>query len=93
VCPAEFKIGVDCNVTVASITEGEEKPVKYPLMYSISDVVLVNKIDLISAVEFDINRFTAFLDEIKKDIKIIPVSGKTGKNIDDFIQYIVERIL
>ncbi|HOC03064.1 MAG TPA: hydrogenase nickel incorporation protein HypB [Candidatus Ratteibacteria bacterium] len=93
VCPAEFKIGVDCNVTVASITEGEEKPVKYPLMYSISDVVLVNKIDLISVVEFDINRFTAFLDEIKKDIKIIPVSGKTGKNIDDFIQYIVERIL
>ncbi len=92
VCPAEFKLGIDCNITVANITEGEEKPAKYPLMYSISDVVLINKIDLMPTVEFDVDRFNAYLKEIKKDIKIIPVSAKTGKNIEHFVKYIVEHI-
>jgi len=92
VCPAEFKLGLDCNITVAAVTEGEEKPAKYPLMYSISDVVLVNKIDLIDFVEFDIDKFSGYIKEIKKDIKIIPISGKTGKNIENFVHYISKHI-
>lgn len=92
VCPAEFKLGIDCNITVASITEGEEKPVKYPLMYSISNVVLVNKIDLMPVVEFDVEKFKRYLKEIKKDIELITVSGKTGKNIEYFVEYITRQI-
>ncbi|HPO52643.1 MAG TPA: hydrogenase nickel incorporation protein HypB, partial [bacterium] len=84
VCPAEVKLGVDCNVTVSSITEGEEKPAKYPLMYSISDVVLINKIDLSEVIEFNMDRFTGYINKIKSEIVIISVSGKTGENIDVF---------
>ncbi|MGB9642715.1 MAG: hydrogenase nickel incorporation protein HypB [Candidatus Ratteibacteria bacterium] len=88
VCPAEFKLGVDCNVTVSSITEGEEKPFKYPLMYSISDVVIINKIDLSDVVEFNVDRFINFLKKIKPEIPVLYISAKTGKNIELLADYI-----
>ncbi|HOK80712.1 MAG TPA: hydrogenase nickel incorporation protein HypB [bacterium] len=93
VCPAEFKLGVDCNVTVSSITEGEEKPAKYPLMFSISDVVIINKIDLSEVVGFNIDRFTDYAKKLKSGIVIIPMSAKTGENVELFADYIEKRIL
>jgi hydrogenase nickel incorporation protein HypB len=93
VCPAEFKLGIKYNVTVASITEGEEKPLKYPLMYSVSQLVLLNKIDLLKAIDFDTEKFFQYAKKTNPDIKIIPVSGKTGDNINQFVDFIEEQLL
>lgn len=91
VCPAEFKLGVDCNITVASITEGEEKPVKYPLMYSVSELVLLNKIDLAGVIEFNIKKFTGHLKQINPGVEFITVSGRTGENIKILSDYILKK--
>lgn len=91
VCPAEVKIGIECNITVASITEGEEKPSKYPLMYSISDIVVLNKIDLLGAIDFDIDKFKNFVKSVSPDVDVIFASGKTGQNIRVVAENIVNR--
>ncbi|MCX7705606.1 MAG: hydrogenase nickel incorporation protein HypB [bacterium] len=91
VCPAEFKLGVDCNITVASITEGEEKPVKYPLMYSISELVLLNKIDLSEAVQFNLQKFIQYLKQVNSDAELILVSGKTGENINELKKHLLRK--
>ncbi|MCM8759747.1 MAG: hydrogenase nickel incorporation protein HypB [Candidatus Omnitrophica bacterium] len=92
VCPAEFELGVDCNITVASITEGEEKPLKYPLMYSVSELVLLNKIDLINVVDFSIEKFTRFLKQINPKAELIAVSGRTGINIKAIKEYVLKKM-
>ncbi len=92
VCPAEFKLGIECNITVASITEGEEKPVKYPLMYSVSDLVILNKIDIIHAVDFSQAKFIDFVRKINQKARIISLSAKTGENIKDLVDYITGRL-
>ncbi|MCM8824845.1 MAG: hydrogenase nickel incorporation protein HypB, partial [Candidatus Omnitrophica bacterium] len=91
VCPAEFKLGVDFNVTVTSTTEGEEKPVKYPLMYSISELILLNKIDLLGVLEFDIESFKNYVRRVNAEAEIIAVSGKTGENIGMLTRRIVKE--
>ena len=88
VCPAEFDTGSSKNAMILSVPEGDDKPLKYPLMFSIVDVVLINKIDAIA--NFDFN-FEAVRERIKKlnpNIKVIPISAKTGEGIEEWAQWL-----
>ena len=82
VCPAEFRVGEDRRVMVASVTEGEDKPLKYPLMFRTCDLVLVNKIDLLPHLDYDLDRFLYNLDHVHPDVERILVSARTGDGID-----------
>ena len=82
VCPAEFKVGEDARVMVSSVTEGEDKPLKYPLMFRTCDLVLVNKIDLLPHLDFDLDRFLYNLDQVHPDVPRMLVSARTGEGID-----------
>ena len=84
VCPAEFKVGEDSRVMVASVTEGEDKPLKYPLMFRTCEFVVVNKIDLLPHVDFDMDRFLANLDQVNPGVEHALVSARTGEGVDRF---------
>jgi hydrogenase nickel incorporation protein HypB len=82
VCPAEFRVGEDHRVMVSSVTEGEDKPLKYPLMFRACELVLVNKIDLLPHLDFDLDRFLAHLDAVNPSARKLLVSAKTGEGVD-----------
>jgi hydrogenase nickel incorporation protein HypB len=84
VCPAEFRVGEDVRVMVSSITEGEEKPLKYPLMFRACELVLVNKLDLLPHLEFDLERFLANLDAVHPDVPRILLSARTGEGVEEW---------
>ena len=84
VCPAEFKVGEDARVMVSSVTEGEDKPLKYPLMFRTCDLVLVNKIDLLPHLDYDLDRFLYNLDQVHPDVPRMLVSARTGEGIDSW---------
>ena len=79
VCPAEFKVGEDARVMVSSVTEGEEKPLKYPLMFRACELVLINKVDLLPHLDFDLDKFLYHLDNVHPDVERMIVSAKTGE--------------
>ena len=81
VCPAEFRVGEDARVMVASVAEGEDKPLKYPLMFRACELVIVNKIDLLPHVDFDMEMFDYHLDSVHPDVERIRVSARTGENL------------
>jgi hydrogenase nickel incorporation protein HypB len=89
VCPAEFAVGEDFRVMVSSVTEGEEKPLKYPLMFRASDLVIVNKIDLLPHLDFDLDRFLRNLDEVHPDVPRLLVSARTGEGVDAVREWLV----
>jgi hydrogenase nickel incorporation protein HypB len=89
VCPAEFAVGEDFRVMVSSVTEGEEKPLKYPLMFRASDLVIVNKIDLLPHLDFDLDRFLRNLDEVHPDVPRLLVSARTGEGVDAVRDWLV----
>jgi hydrogenase nickel incorporation protein HypB len=82
VCPAEFKVGEDVRVMASSVTEGEDKPLKYPLMFRTCDLVLVNKIDLLAHLDYDLDRFLYNLDQVNPAAQRLLVSARTGEGID-----------
>jgi hydrogenase nickel incorporation protein HypB len=82
VCPAEFKVGEDARVMVSSVTEGEDKPLKYPLMFRTCDLVLVNKIDLLPHLDYDLDRFLYNVDQVNPAAERLLVSARTGEGID-----------
>ena len=82
VCPAEFRVGEDVRVMVSSVTEGEDKPLKYPLMFRTCDLVLVNKIDLLPHLDYDLDKFLYNLDQVHPDVRRMLVSARTGEGID-----------
>ena len=84
VCPAEFRVGEDTRMMVCSVTEGEDKPLKYPLMFRQAELVLVNKIDLLPHLDFDLDRLLYNLDQVHPDVPRMLVSAKTGEGIDAF---------
>lgn len=92
VCPAEFDIGTDINVIVSSVPEGEEKPLKYPLMFKVSQVCILNKIDLVAHSNFDVEVFARNLKTIAPDTKLVPLSAKTGEGFKIWIDYILSLI-
>jgi hydrogenase nickel incorporation protein HypB len=92
VCPAEFAVGEDFRVMVSSVTEGEEKPLKYPLMFRASDLVLVNKIDLLPHLDFDLDRFLRNLDEVHPDVPRLLLSARTGEGVDAWREWLVRAV-
>ncbi|MBN1527908.1 MAG: hydrogenase nickel incorporation protein HypB [Thermoleophilaceae bacterium] len=84
VCPAEFRVGEDARVMVSAITEGEEKPLKYPLMFRACELVLVNKIDLLPHLDFDLDKFLYNLDQVSPGVERILVSAKTGEGLGEW---------
>jgi hydrogenase nickel incorporation protein HypB len=88
VCPAEFDTGAIKNVMILSVPEGDDKPLKYPLMFSVCDVLLVNKIDYLEASDFDTNALRERVLALNPNIKIIETSSKTGQGIEDWAAWL-----
>src|SRR5215213_6627026 len=84
VCPAEFRIGEAARAMISSVTEGEDKPLKYPLMFRACELVLVNKIDLLEHLDFDLERFLYHLEAVHPGVERMLVSAKTGEGIDEW---------
>jgi hydrogenase nickel incorporation protein HypB len=84
VCPAEFKVGEDARVMVCSVTEGEDKPLKYPLMFRTCELVLINKIDLLEHLDFDLDRLLSNLDAVHPGVERMLVSARTGEGVEAF---------
>jgi hydrogenase nickel incorporation protein HypB len=91
VCPAEFKIGEDARVMVCSITEGEDKPLKYPLMFRTCELVLVNKIDLLPHLEFDLDRLLYNIDQVHPGVETVVLSARTGEGVGAWREWL-ERV-
>jgi hydrogenase nickel incorporation protein HypB len=90
VCPAEFRIGEDVRVMISSVTEGEDKPLKYPLMFRACDLVVVNKIDLLAHLEYDLDLFLHHLDTVHPGVPQMLVSAKTGEGVEEFAAWLRE---
>ena len=90
VCPAEFRVGEDARIMVCSVTEGEDKPLKYPLMFRACELVLVNKIDLLEHLDYDLDRFLANLDAVHPGVQRMLTSARTGEGVDAFRQWLVD---
>ena len=88
VCPAEFDIGENAKVVVFSLPEGEDKPLKYPLMFRESTLCLLNKIDLVGALGADLSRFQSNVHQVNPQIKIIPISARTGQGVDEWVGWL-----
>ena len=92
VCPAEFKVGEDARVMVSSVTEGEDKPLKYPLMFRTCDLVLVNKIDLLEHLDYDLELFLHHLDAVHPGVPRMLVSARTGEGVAQWRDWLLERV-
>jgi hydrogenase nickel incorporation protein HypB len=92
VCPAEFKIGEDMKAMILSITEGDDKPLKYPLMFQESSVLLLNKMDLAAQLDVDIEKIRKDVTSLNKEIEIIECSAKTGRGLDKWAEWLRSRI-
>lgn len=92
VCPAEFDTGATKNAMILSVPEGHDKPLKYPLMFSIVDVVLVNKMDAIGLFDFDMARFEEAVKRINPKILILPISAKTGEGMQPWFDWLRAQV-
>ena len=92
VCPAEFDTGAALNLTLLSVPEGHDKPAKYPLMYEVSDVLVVNKIDALPVFDFDKTQMEAYVRELNPDIKIFYISAKTGEGVQELADYLIDYV-
>lgn len=84
VCPAEFRVGEDARAMVCSVTEGEDKPLKYPLMFRACELVLINKIDLLEHLDFDLEKLVYNLDAVNPGARRILTSARTGEGVEEF---------
>ena len=91
VCPAEFRVGEDVRAMVCSVTEGEDKPLKYPLMFRTCELVIVNKIDLLPHLEFDVDRLLHNLDQVHPGVARMLVSARTGEGIEHLRDWLVRE--
>ena len=92
ICTAEFAIGAHKNVVIASTPEGDDKPLKYPLMFTVADVVLVNKIDLLPHLKFDTEAYRKAVKNLNDRVEIIEVSCTTGKGIDQWVTWLRDHL-
>ncbi len=88
VCPAEFDTGASKNAMILSVPEGDDKPLKYPLMFSVAHVLLINKIDVLEHFDFNLDACCERAKKINPDIKIIPISARTGEGMDEWIDWL-----
>lgn len=92
VCPAEFDTGAVKNAMILSVPEGDDKPLKYPLMFSICDVVLINKIDVLPYFDFDMEKCRKNILMRNPNAKIIPICARTGEGIEEWINWLKEEV-
>lgn len=92
VCPAEFEIGADVRMMILSVPEGDDKPLKYPLMFSVSDVMLVNKMDTAPIFDFDFDAAVVRARSLNAQIVCVPVSAKSGRGFDEVVQFLRMRL-
>lgn len=92
VCPAEFDTGAVKNAMILSVPEGDDKPLKYPLMFSICDVLLINKIDAISLFDFNIDVCVERVKKLNPEIQVFPVSAKTGQGMDKWVHWLEKEV-
>lgn len=92
VCPAEFNVGEDCKVMLLSVTEGDDKPFKYPLMFKESRLLLVSKVDLLPHVRCDVEKIRRAALAINPDIRVIEISSYTGKGLDEWHAWLLETM-
>ena len=92
ICPAEFTLGEHKKVLISSIPEGEDKPFKYPLMFHEADVVLINKIDLLPYLRFDIETFSQAIKGINEKVEILQISCFTGQGIERWVSWLLNQI-
>ncbi len=92
VCPAEFDVGAACKAMILSVPEGDDKPLKYPLMFTISDVLLINKTDTMEVFDFDMDRLKENVHALNPDMQIIPCSSLTGDGSQVWIDWLKEHI-
>lgn len=90
VCPAEFDTGAAVNMTILSVPEGDDKPVKYPLLYEKSDILVINKIDTLPVFDFDRNRAEKYARMRRPDVRIFCISAKTGEGVEELSGYLLE---
>ena len=92
VCPAEFDTGAVKNAMILSVPEGHDKPLKYPLMFSVCDVVLVNKIDVAPYFDFDLEKCREYIHMRNPNAKVIPICAKTGEGIEEWCAWLKEQV-
>ena len=92
VCTAEFDTGATKNAMILSVPEGDDKPLKYPLMFSICDVVLINKIDVMPYFDFDLEKCKENIKLRNPKAQVIPICAKTGEGVDEFVKWLEEEI-
>lgn len=92
VCPAEFDTGSTKNAMILSVPEGDDKPLKYPLMFSICDVLLINKIDVLEYFDFNIDLCTQRAKKLNPNIKVIPISARTGEGISEWTDWLRNQV-
>jgi hydrogenase nickel incorporation protein HypB len=92
VCPAEFRIGEDARAMVCSVTEGEDKPLKYPLMFRACELVLINKSDLLPHLDFDLDRLLYNVDVVNPGVRTIVTSARTGEGVEELRAWLGELV-
>lgn len=92
VCPAEFEVGEDYKISLLSVTEGDDKPEKYPLLFAESAVMLMNKVDLLPYVDFNMETAKRFATGLNKDISVFPISCKSGEGMEDWYNWLRDRV-
>ena len=92
VCPAEFDTGAVRNAMILSVPEGDDKPLKYPLMFSVCDLVLVNKVDVLPYFDFDLDKCREYVRMRNPKARIIPICAKTGEGVDDFADWLLAEV-
>jgi hydrogenase nickel incorporation protein HypB len=92
ICPAEFSLGEHIRVLISSIPEGDDKPFKYPLMFHTVDAVLINKIDLLPHLKFDIDAFSRAVRGMNQKVEIFPISCTTGEGISEWVSWLLSQM-
>lgn len=92
VCPAEFDTGAVKNAMILSVPEGDDKPLKYPLMFQVCDVVLINKIDVLPYFDFDMDKCREYISMRNPNAKVIPICAKTGEGIAEWTDWLREQV-
>jgi hydrogenase nickel incorporation protein HypB len=92
ICPAEFDTGAAKNAMILSVPEGDDKPLKYPLMFSIVDILLINKIDAKDFFDFDLEKVKERVKKLNPDIQVIPISAKTGEGVKEWADWIRAQV-
>jgi len=92
ICPSEFALGEHKRLVISSLPEGDDKPIKYPMIFADADVIIINKLDLLPYVDFDIPSFRRSVENLNPKVKFFQVSCKTGEGIDDWCSWLSKEV-